>query len=509
VLSLNSSAESIAPTGPNAEARRHFRAIMRQICGGVVVCVTWFACLASAGPVRPNILLITVDDLNWDSLGVTGSPVQNISPNVDRLAREGMRFTKAHVTVAICQPSRNVLLTGRYPQNTGALGFEDITPDVPTLVEALAHAGYYTGLMAKTGHVVPSRAAAWREIVLARELKNGRSPDLYLARTRAFLARARESGQPFFLMLNSQDPHRPFAGSQQEDTFKARDAASEDAQYGGGFPAVVHSYAPSEISVPPSLPDLSEIRKELAQYYTSAKRADETTGAALRALDESGLRDRTLVVWLSDNGAALPFAKANAWLNSTRTPLIVRWPDIVKPGRVDERHLLGGVDVAPTILEAAGLSGLPGTEGRSFVPLLRGQRQSGREFVFTQIDQVNSGVSYPMRAVTGLQYGYIFNAWADGKTELRIESMVGLTFPAMREAAPVNPDIAARVRHFVYRTKEELYDYSSDPYALHNLIDDGRHQKVVAAYRQVLLRHMKKSRDPQLHAFAAFIAGNR
>src|SRR4029453_7286210 len=132
--------------------------------------------------------------------------------------------------------------------------------------------------------------------------------------------------------------------------------------------------------------------------------------------------------------------------------------------------------------------GLPGTEGRSFVPLLRGQRQSGREYVFTQIDQVNSGVSYPMRAVTGLQYGYIFNAWADGKTELRIESMVGLTFPAMREAAPVNPDIAARVRHFVYRTKEELYDYSSDPYALHNLIDDGRHQKVVAACPQVLLQ---------------------
>ena len=97
---------------------------------------------------------------------------------------------------------------------------------MPTLVEALARAGYYTGLMAKTGHVVPSRAAAWKEIVLARELKNGRSAELYLARTRAFLAKARESEQPFFLMLNVQDPHRPFAGSQQEETFKARDGAA-------------------------------------------------------------------------------------------------------------------------------------------------------------------------------------------------------------------------------------------------------------------------------------------
>lgn len=494
--------------------------IMRHGCR-VIACVAWLAGLACAAPVRgaerqgraadtrPNILLITVDDLNWDSLGVTGSAVRNISPNVDRLAREGVRFTRAHVTVALCQPSRNVLLTGRYPQNTGALGFEDIRPDVPTLVEALARAGYYTGLMAKTGHVVPSRAAAWQEIVLARELQNGRSPQLYLARTRGFLAKARQSGQPFFLMLNAQDPHRPFAGSLQEENFKARDATSTESQYGGGFPDVERAYTPSEIAVPPFLPDLPEVRKELAQYYTSVKRADDTTGAALRALDEAGLRDRTLVIWLADNGAALPFAKANAWLNSTRTPLIVRWPHLVKAATVDERHLLGGVDLAPTILEAAGLPALPGTEGRSFIPLLRGQRQSGRDAVFTQIDRVNSGVSYPMRAVTGRRYGYIFNAWADGKTELRIESMVGLTFPAMRAAAAVNPTIAARVRHFLYRTKEELYDYTRDPSALHNLIDDGRHEAVAKTHREILLRHMKKSGDPQLGAFERFMDGKR
>jgi N-sulfoglucosamine sulfohydrolase len=457
----------------------------------------------------PNILLITVDDLNWDSLGVTGSPVRGVSPNVDRLAHEGIRFTKAHVTVAICQPSRNVLLTGRYPQNTGALGFEDIAAGVPTLVEALAQGGYYTGLMAKTGHVVPSRATAWNEIVTARELKNGRRPELYLERTRAFLAKARASGRPFFLMLNSQDPHRPFAGSQQEEAFKARDATSQDAQYGGGFPDVIRPYAPSDIAVPKFLPDLPDVRRELAQYYTSVRRADDTTGAALRALDESGLRDRTLVIWLSDNGAALPFAKANVWLNSTRTPLIVRWPQVVKPGTIDEDHMLGGIDLAPTILEAAGLPNLKGVEGRSAVPLLRGRPQRGRDYVFTQIDEINSGASYPMRAVTGRRYGYIFNAWSDGKTELRIESMVGLTFPAMREAAARDAGIAARVRHFVYRTKEELYDYASDPDALHNLIDDGRHEAVAVKYRKILLRHLEESGDPQLGAFERFMNDKR
>jgi N-sulfoglucosamine sulfohydrolase len=493
---------------------------MRYFRCCVIACVTWLACLpfprSAAGQpprgsaaARPNILLITVDDLNWDSLGVTGSRVRRVSPHIDRLAREGVRFTKAHVTVAICQPSRNVLMTGRYPQNTGALGFEDIRPEVPTLVEALAGAGYYTGLMAKTGHVVPSRAAAWQEIVTARELKNGRSAELYAQRTRAFLAKARESGQPFFLMLNVQDPHRPYAGSRQEEDFKARDAARADAQYGGGFPDVQDAYSASDIAVPPSLPDLPDVRRELAQYYTSVRRADETTGAALRALDESGLRDRTLVIWLSDNGAALPFAKANVWLNSTRTPLIVRWPKVVKPATIDDRHLIGGVDLAPTILEAAGVRPLAQTDGRSFIPLLRRQRQSGRDYVYTQIDEVNSGAAYPMRAVTGARYGYIFNAWSDGKTEMRIESMVGLTFPAMRQAAVLDPGIAARVRHFVSRSKEELYDYAADPYALRNLIADEKHQPVVAAYRQLLLRHLKDTADPQLDTFARFVAETR
>jgi N-sulfoglucosamine sulfohydrolase len=212
------------------------------------------------------------------------------------------------------------------------------------------------------------------------------------------------------------------------------------------------------------------------------------------------------VIWLSDNGAALPFAKANAWLDSTRTPLIVRWPHVIKPGTIDNDHLLGGVDLAPTILEAAGLPNLKGTEGRSFLPLLRSQPQSGRDYVFTQIDQVSSGASYPMRAVTDTRYGYIFNAWSDGKTEMRVESMQGLTFPAMREAASNDAAIAARVKHFVYRTKEELYDYGSDPHALHNLVDDGQHDERLAKYRTILLRHLTESADPQRPAFEKFLA---
>lgn len=458
---------------------------------------------------RPNILLITVDDLDWNSLGVTGAALPNISPNVDRLAREGILFENGHVTVAICHPSRNVWMTGRYPQNAGALGFQDIAADVPTLVEALAQAGYFTGLMAKTGHVVPSRAAAWNETVMAKELQNGRSPHLYFQRTRDFFAKSKAAGKPFFLMVNSQDPHRPFAGSQQEILSKERDSSNSDPQYGGGFPNVDKAYAPAEIPLPGFLPDLPPVRKEIAEYYTSVRRMDEITGAVLRALDEAGLAEETLVMWLSDNGMALPFAKANVYLHSTRTPWIVRWPRVVTPGTRDARHLIGGVDLAPTLLDAAGLPNLSGAEGRSFLPLLRGGSQDGRDYVFTQIDEVNSGASFPMRAVTGARYGYIFNAWADGNTQFRIESMTGRTFPAMTAAAAKDSVIAARVKYFVYRTREELYDYFRDPDALHNLIGDKEYSSVASRYRALLLRHLRASADPQLQAFERVIVERR
>ena len=114
----------------------------------------------------------------------------------------------------------------------------------------------------------------------------------------------------------------------------------------------------------------------MAQYYSSAHRCDETVGEVLRALKESGLEDSTLVMFLSDNGISMPFAKSNCYLTSTRTPWLVRWPGKVKPGVVDTEHFISGIDFMPTILEAAGLPAPAGMDGRSFLPLLTGRRPS-------------------------------------------------------------------------------------------------------------------------------------
>jgi N-sulfoglucosamine sulfohydrolase len=441
-----------------------------------------------------NFLLVTVDDMNWDSVGAFGCRVPDITPNIDRLASQGMRFQHAHVTIAICQPTRAVWMTGRYPHRNGALGFDPINRGVPTLLETLKDAGYFTGILAKVPHVVPTRGKAWDVVVQAGELKVGRDPKLYYERSREIIRQAAAAKKPFFLMANSQDPHRPFAGSAQEQGRKKNQIKNKPNR----FPGVSRTYKPDEVTVPRFLPDLPAVRKEIAQYYTSVHRADEITGAVLRALDESGAADNTLVMFLSDHGMPLPFAKTNCWYHSTRTPWIVRWPGKVKAGAHDQTHFISGIDLAPTVLDALGLQSLDGADGRSFLPVLRGETQEGRDHVFTHINRTAGRNEYPMRAVQTAKFGYIFNGWSDGKKRFKNESQNGLTMKAMIRAAETNEKLAARVKHFLYRTPEELYDYENDPDALNNLAADPKYKQELARLRKTLYKHMQATGDPQL-----------
>lgn len=446
---------------------------------------------------RLNVLLITADDLNQDSLGAYGCRVAGITPHLDRLCRQGLRFTGAHVTIAVCQPCRAVWMTGRYPHRNGARGFEPIRPGVPTLLEALKRGGYFTGIFAKVPHVVPSRGAAWDVTVEARELGVGRDPVRFAAEARAFFSAARLARKPFFLMANSQDPHRPFAGSQQETQRRIRDRrrGRESA-----FPAVENPYPPSAVDVPGFLPDLPDVRREIAEYFTSVRRLDRTVGELLGALEESGHAEDTLVMFLSDHGMAFPFAKTNCYLWSTRTPWIVRWPGKTRPGSVDRRHLVSGIDLAPTLLDILGLPALEGADGRSFREILVGDGAPvpGWDRVVTQFHRTAGKRDYPMRAVQDRSYLYIRNAWANGETVFRNESQSGLTMRAMRRAAESDPEVAARVRLFLYRVPEEFYDIREDPDALHNLAGDPERAETIEHYREILRAHLRATEDPFL-----------
>ncbi len=243
------------------------------------------------------------------------------------------------------------------------------------------------------------------------------------------------------------------------------------------------------------------MRQEIAEYFTSVHRADQTVGELLRALADSGLEEDTLVMFLSDNGMAFPFAKTNCYLQSTRTPWIVRWPGRIKPGSIDSRHFVSGIDFTPTVLDTLGLPPLEGADGRTFLPLLSGGSQPWRDHVVTVFHETSGRRKYGMRCIQNSKFGYIFNAWSDGKTEFRNESQSGLTFKAMQEAAKTDPRLAERVRLFLYRTPEEFYDLESDPNSVRNLIGDSARQGEIGRMRQQLRHWMDRTGDPLLRQF--------
>jgi len=352
-------------------------------------------------------------------------------------------------------------------------------------METLRSAGYLTGILGKVDHSTPKVSYKWDFVHDQNELGNGRDPEIYYRYCREFLARCRREEKPFYFMVNSHDPHRPYhvAG-------KPIEGAKEPSK----------TYTPAEVAVPGFVPDLPGVREELGHYLNSVRRLDDTFGKTMQALKEEGFEGNTLAMFLSDNGIAIPFAKCNAYLASTRTPWIVRWPGVVKGGATDRQHMISGIDFFPTVLDAAGLPVPQGLDGFSFLPLLQGRAQSGRDQVFTQIDMKAGGDAVPMRCVQNHRLGYIFSPWSDGKFIYR-NNNEGLTMKAMVEAAKTDPRAAERVRMFRYRTFEELYDLQSDPDCLNNLVDKADHKDDLDRMRNELHAWMKRTRDPLLPAF--------
>ena len=324
----------------------------------------------------------------------------------------------------------------------------------------------------------------------------GRDPALYGRFAKSFFAMAKASKQPFFLMASTHDPHDPFPGT-----------GAEESRLGRPFyerAPLSRSFKPEEVRIPGFLPDLPDIRKKVAAYANAVRRADDMVGAVLTELDKAGMAENTIVLFLSDHGMAFPGAKGNCYVHSTRSPWVVRWPGKVKPGTHDRAHMLATVDLQATMLDAVGLPVNP-SDGRSFIPLLRGERQEGRDYVYTQFFHIHGKDAYPMRAVLSKQSAYVFNPWSDGQRRFPRQWNC---FGDLQRLAKTDEKMAARVRHLLHRTVEEFYDLRDDPHCLHNLLGDsgkkpsGESAQEECRHLQAKLRAwMVQVKDPALSAF--------
>jgi N-sulfoglucosamine sulfohydrolase len=407
----------------------------------------------------PNVVVFVADDLGWRDLGIYGNTGVR-TPNIDRLARSGLRVTYAFGTTPQCSPSRISTLTGRYAHATLT---EDLHTPLPAgeriLASYLQAAGYFTGMMAKT-HLGPNaeRQFQWYSPETTTAL-----PD--------FLDSA--GTRPFVLWVGFHDPHRPYEGG-----------------------AITHPHSPARVLVPPYLADTPETRADLALYYDEIARMDGEIGRMLAELDRRRLREKTLVVFFSDNGAPFPREKGTLYDAGTRTPLIFSWPSVIPANSVYDRGLVSMVDLTPTLLEIAGAAPPDSMQGWSFRPLLTApDSYVGRDTVFSERNWHDCDEH--QRAVRTARFKLIRT---DAYTELPlcVTADIGASpsFLALRARAKAGRLTAAQRRLFeVPRARLELYDLTQDPWELHNVAGEPRYAKQVRALGDVLQAWMEQSGD--------------
>jgi arylsulfatase A-like enzyme len=403
----------------------------------LILAVVTAAALQAPSPPdsRPNIVVLVGDDLGWRDTRPYGNAAVR-TPNIERLARSGLLVRSAFGTSPQCSPSRISILSGRYPHATRT---EDLHTPLPPgerlLPSYLQGEGYFTGHMAKT-HYGP---LAEKQFQWYSEQTAAGLPD--------FLDAAGD--RPFFLWVGFHEPHRPY----------------DSVPPPGG-------HSPARVTVPPHLADTPETRTDLARYYDAIARMDSAIGEMLEELERRGLRDSTLVVFLSDNGAPFPREKGTLYDSGTRTPLIFSWPAAIRAGATYDRGPVSTIDLMPTLLELAGGEPPVSVQGRSFGELLRApDSYAGREYVFSERNWHDCDEH--QRAVRTARYKLIRT---DAYTALPLCTAADIgaspSFLALRARARAGRLTPAQRRLFeAPRARVELYDLQRDPWELANLAD--------------------------------------
>ncbi len=404
---------------------------------------------------RPNIVLFIADDLSRMEMSCYGGGNAR-TPHLDRLASQGLRFEKCYNSVSTCAPTRALLYTGLYPVRNGShRNHSTSRPDIQSLPHYLQALGYRVGIAGKR-HIGPPETFPF-DLIGKRGLfpagrQVGSTPD-DLNHLRQFITR--DASQPFCMVICSTFPHPPWRNG-------------------------TTNYPPERLKLPPYWVDTPEIRQLYAGYCTDVERLDTQAGAVLGLLDETGVADKTLFIFLSEQGTDLPWAKWTCYEQGLHAGALVRWPGVIKAGTVSQA-MVEYVDVLPTLVDAAGGPPIPDLDGRSFLPVLLGKTDTHKKVAFGLHNNQPDGNAYPSRCVRTSRFSYIRNLAPENEYWLRPVMGEGRRnwhdfWPSWLEKAKTDPAAARLVDRYIHRPAEELYDLEADPWEQNNLASDPAHE---------------------------------
>ncbi|MEQ8787851.1 MAG: sulfatase [Pirellulaceae bacterium] len=447
------------------------------------------ACLAIIGGVftspfavaaeRPNVILFIADDVSWNDYGCYGNEAAR-TPNIDRLAKGGMRFDEAYLTASSCSPSRSSIVTGRYPHNNGKAAelHLPISGNLPWFPAVLRKAGYYTALVGK--HHMTSRPVAGFDkqpepfdFVDGGTEKGNSGGHATWVKT----LRERPKDKPFFFWFAAKDAHRGWDADNQWDA----------QRYGP-------KHKPQDVVVPPFLSDDPQTRGDLASYYNEVTRFDHYIGEVVKELEAQKQLDNTLILVLADNGRPFPRAKTRLHDSGMKTALVAHWPAGIKqPGSTSD-SLVSVIDFAPTILKLAGAK-IPATmQGVDMRPLFKNPEGTTRVYAFSE----HNWHDYEAhgRSIRGDGFLLIRNFRAEQPWQGPADSVRS---PSHRELLSLREsDKLTEAQADVFlapRPEWELYRTTDDPHQLHNLAGDPRYAKEQARLKAALAQWMEETAD--------------
>ena len=426
---------------------------------------------AEAGKGRPNIVICIADDQSWRDAGCYGNPDVK-TPNIDRLAAEGMRFDRAFTATAMCAPTRQQLYTGVFPVRNGAFpNHSRVHAGTKSIVHHLTALGYRVGLAGKT-HFGPAESFPF-EKVPAKEVGE-------------FITR--DKNQPFCLVYASHSPHLPWSAGDSS------------------------AYDPAALTLTPDMIDTPQLRASLAKYYAEVTDFDREVGVVFAAVRSAGADADTMFICTSEQGPPFLHGKWTCYDGGLHVGFIVRWPRRVRAGSV-AKAMVQYVDVVPTLVEAGGGdptkidTGRPGApdggagfDGRSFLAVLEGKADKHNEYVFgahTTRGIISGSECYPIRSIRSETHKYIRNLnheppfqniLTDGRSK-------DIYWTSYVEKARTDPAAARLVRLYTHRPAEELYDLTKDPYELNNIATDPDAAKIKADLGQRLDAWMAQQGD--------------
>ena len=420
----------------------------------------------NADETRPNIILFIGDDISVNDFGCYGHPTIQ-TPNIDRLASQGVRFTNAYLTTSSCSPTRTSLITGRWPHNTGAPELHMANPhlvDLPQFPNELRKAGYYT-----------AQAGKWHF--------NGDA-------TKSFDTRhnSRPSGgEKWVQCLQDRPKSKPFFMWY----------AAYDAHRGWDQPLSAGPHGPDDAHVPPYQVDGTETRNDLAHYYNEVHRFDMNIDRVVAELKRQGVYENTVIIVMADNGR--PFPRDKTWLydSGIKTPLIVHWPEKLRKSSLPT-SLVSVIDLVPTILELANVACPPTVQGVSLVPLLLNPNDCVRDFVFAEHNWHTQ--RYHERMVRYGDFVYIRN---------NLPSLIGFNivhYNTYGKLAPAYSELVERWRAgdataaqqqvmAKPRPEEMLFNVARDPHQLNNLADQPEYAAMLNALRATLRQWTEETGD--------------